>query len=66
MAGGHECKAGGMHDRGHAWQGACLAGGIHGIGHAWQGASMARGVHGRGTCMVGGPCVHKRRDSHSI
>ena len=33
--------AGGMHGRGHAWQGACMAG-----GHAWQGVCMAGGMHG--------------------
>ena len=27
---------GGMHGRGHAWQGTCMAGGMHGRGHAWQ------------------------------
>ena len=26
--------AGGLHDRGHAWQGVCMTGGMH----AWQGA----------------------------
>ena len=31
-----------------------MAGGMHGRGHAWQGACMAGGVHGRGACVVGG------------
>ena len=36
------CMArGGIHGRGHAWQGA-------GVGCVWQ-----RGVHGRGTCVAG-------------
>ena len=40
----------GMHDRGHAWQGACMAG-----GHAWQGAVHGRrGMHGRGCAWQGG------------
>ena len=53
------CMAGGMHGRGHAWQGcawqgrvACMAGGMHGVRHAWQGACMAGG-------MCGGRCVWK-------
>ena len=56
--------AGGMHGRGHEWQGACMAGGMHGRGHAWQGACMAGGMNGgvrgtgvrdrgRGACMAG-------------
>ena len=40
---------GGMHGRGHAWQGGC------GRGHAWQGGMCGRGdVHGRGVWMAGG------------
>ena len=39
---------GGMHGRGHAWQGACMAGGMCGRGCVWQG-----GVHGQGTCVTG-------------
>ena len=40
--------AGGIHGRGHAWQGACMAG-----GHAWHrgaciGACMAGGMYGSG------------------
>ena len=47
--------AGGMHGRGHVWQGACMAGGMHGRGgHAWQGVCMVGDMHGRGVCMVGG------------
>ena len=47
---------GGVHGRGHVWQGgmdergACVAGYVHGRGCAWQGACMV------GTCMLGG-CV---------
>ena len=40
------CMAGGVHGRGHAWQGACMAGGV----------CVAGGVHGRGACMAGA-CV---------
>ena len=39
---------GGVHDRGHAWQGVCMAE----VGHAWRG----------GACVEGG--MHARRDSH--
>ena len=28
--------AGGVHGRGHPWQGACVAGGVHGRGHVWH------------------------------
>ena len=47
--------AGGMHGRGHAWQGACVAGGggMHGRGCAWQGAHVAGGMHGRGHAWQG-------------
>ena len=48
MAGGHAWTGGmrgggGMHGRGHAWQGACMAGGVCGRegGRAWQGACVA-------------------------
>ena len=37
-------QKGGVHDRGHVWQGTCMAG-----GHAWQG-----GMHGRGHVWPGG------------
>ena len=49
--------AGGVHGRGHAWQGACMAGGVgwgmcgggmHCGGHAWHG-----GVCGEGACIAG-------------
>ena len=61
----------------HVWQG-----GIHGRGHTWQGVYMAGGIHGRGggawvvkeyvwqvVCMVGvGVCVARgvcmARDMH--
>ena len=34
--------AGGMHGRGHVWQGVCVAGGGHACqGYAWWGACMA-------------------------
>ena len=46
---GWACMVGGMHCRGHAWQGVCIAGGMHGGG--------AGGIHGR----VGCAC---RRDGH--
>ena len=39
------CMVGGMHGRGHAWQGGMCGGG----GHVWQGC-----VHGSGVCMLGG------------
>ena len=35
---------GGIHGRGHAWQGASMVG----WGHAWQ-----EGMHGRGLCVAG-------------
>ena len=41
--------AGGMHGRGHAWQGARMAGGMCG-GHVWQGACMAGGMHATQSC----------------
>ena len=49
-------QAGGMHSRGHAWQGTCVA------GEAWQGACMAGGMCGKGVymagaCMCGMGCV---------
>ena len=40
--------AGGMHSRGHAWQGD-----MHSRGHVWWGACMAGGMCG-GACMAGG------------
>ena len=43
MAGGVH---GGVHGRGHVWQGACVAGGMHG-----------RGMCGRGVCVVGWACI---------
>ena len=63
MAGG----LGGVHGRGHAWQGVCMVGegGMCGGGacvaggHAWQGACMAGGhawqggMHGRGHVWQG-------------
>ena len=39
---------GGMHGRGHAWQGTCIA-----RGHVWQGVYMAGGHVWWGACMVG-------------
>ena len=47
---------GGMHDRGHAWQGVCMAGGMYSRGHAWWGMCMAGGMHGGGE----GGCMHDR------
>ena len=41
--------------RGHAWQ---MGGGMHGRGHAWQGMCMAGGMYGRRACMAGGRGVH--------
>ena len=43
--------AGGMHGRGHAWQGghACQGGAMHA-----RGLFMAGGMHGRGVCRTGG------------
>ena len=40
--------AGGMHGRGHAWQGVCVA----------EGAYVVGGVHSRGVCMAGGAGMH--------
>ena len=31
-----------------------MAGGLHDRGHAWQGVCMTGGMHGRGVCMTGG------------
>ena len=46
---------GGMHGRGHVWQGhewgACVAGGMHD-----RGLCMAGGMHGRGACIAGDVC----------
>ena len=45
------CMAGGVHGRGHAWQGACMAGGVcvaggvHGRGHVWQGGHSCSPPH---------------------
>ena len=39
--------AGGMRARG------CMAGGIYDKGHAWQGTCMAGGMHGMESCVVG-------------
>ena len=38
---------GGVHGRGHAWQGACMQGGMHGRGHAWWGGGTG-GMRGGG------------------
>ena len=57
--GGGACVAGGMHGRGHVWQGACMAGGACvAWGPCMVGGGMCgrEGVHGRGACVVGG-CV---------
>ena len=64
MAGECACRGGGVHSKGHAWQGACVAGGMHGggghgRGHAWWGGHLcwgvcvAGGVHGGGCMAVG-------------
>ena len=46
---------GGMHGRGHAWQGVCMVGACMAEGgHAWQGACVARGHAWQGTCVAGG------------
>ena len=58
------CGRGGMHGRGHAWQGSihgkgCVwwgcawQSGMYGRGHAWQGACMVGGMCGRGACVAG-------------
>ena len=40
---------------GHAWQRVCMAGGVHGRGHAWQGSMCGGGCAWQGACMaVGG------------
>ena len=59
MAGGCVWQ-GGMHGRGHTWQGACVAGGTCMTGgHTWQGklGMHGRGGHawqgGKGACMAG-------------
>ena len=66
MTGGAMCGKGGMHVRGHVWQGgpvwwgACEARGVHSRGHVWQGACIAEGhawqggMHGGGACMAWG------------
>ena len=53
--------AGGVHGRGHAWQGSmhgrkCMwQGGTHGGGHAWQGwVCVAGGASMVGVCIMGG------------
>ena len=48
------CMAGGMHDKGRAWQGVCIAGGMHGRGCAWRGRGhvwQGAYVGGSGACM---------------
>ena len=40
--------SGGMHGRGHVWQGACVAGGVHD-----GGACVAGDMHSMETCTVG-------------
>ena len=59
MAGGVH-GGGGVHGRGHVWQGVCMAGGMSDRGCAWQGAYMARGggMHGGG--------MHGRGGMHAI
>ena len=50
------CVVGGMHGRGHAWQGSVCGGecigGMHATCHAWQGVCMAEG-----TCMAEEGCA---------
>ena len=53
-------RKGGVHGRGHAWQGVCVAGGMHcrggmhSRGHVWQvGMHDKGGMHHRGACMAG-------------
>ena len=57
---GRGCMAGGVHGRGHTWQGACMTGqhalqgytwqgGSHDMGHAWQ-----EGAYTEGACVVKG------------
>ena len=43
--------AGGVHGRGHVWQGVCMAG-----GHVWQGACIAGGHVWQGACIAGDMC----------
>ena len=53
MAGGCAWQ-GGMHRRGHTWQGACMAGDVHGgVVCGWEGGLHGRGACVAGTCMVG-------------
>ena len=57
--GGGMCMVGGMHGRGHTWQGANMAGAymagcVCSGGHAWQRTCVTRGgMHGRGMCGKG-------------
>ena len=44
---------GGMHGRGHAWQGACMAGECT----CMEGACMVGGMHGGGACVAGWVCM---------
>ena len=54
--------SGGVHDRGHVWQGVCVVRGVHGRRHAWRGeggrvcvagdmASAADGTTGMHSCL---------------
>ena len=54
---GSRACMGGVHDRGHVWQGACMAGGMCGRGACVAGGHVwLRGMHGRG-CVWQGACV---------
>ena len=57
MAGGTHGRGGvvgGMHSRGHAWQGTMCNRGVCGRGHAWQQAVCSEVVHGGEACVAGG------------
>ena len=56
MRGRGACMVGGVHDRGHAWQGvACMAGVC-----VWQGGMHGRGHVRWGVCIAGGHVWHTR------
>ena len=51
------CVVGGMHGRGHVWQGACMVRGVHGMGGICGRGMHSRGMHGWG----GGRAWQERR-----
>ena len=51
---------GGVHGRGHVWQGACMPGGLHGGGHTCMGMCMGGGARMYGGCACMGACMGGR------